>query len=394
MRKRIAILGSTGSIGRQALEVVREFPERFEVTALAAGSNTQLLVNQVREFRPKFIVVGHSDLYREVKQALDGLDVEITAGINGLTEAASHPQVDIVLTAVVGSLGIKPTLAAINANKRIALANKETLVAAGSMIMPAARRQNVSIYPVDSEHSAIFQCLEGRPPDQIERLILTASGGPFRGCQPEDLEHVTLEQALAHPNWKMGGKITIDSATMFNKGLEVIEAHWLFNMDFNRINVVIHPESIIHSMVELVDGSTIAQLGLCDMRLPIQYALSYPERLPNRFPRLDLTQGATLSFHPVDPMLFPAVNLAYQAGRTGGSLPAALNAANETAVQAFLDGQIKFTMITRIVSEVIGNHAKEGFAENPDLEEIFAVDRWARETAARLIRSLVINSAN
>lgn len=386
----IALLGSTGSIGQQTLEVIAQFPDRFKLLAIAAGSNLDLLIDQVRKFRPRYVAIGREDLYPKLKEMLKetGIDPQITvlSGISGLKEIVTIPEVNLVLTAVVGAIGIEPTLAAIQGRKRIALANKETLVAAGSIIIPEAQKNNVRIIPVDSEHSAIFQCLEGRNPSQVERLILTASGGSFRDRRPEDLEEVTIEEALNHPNWSMGGKITIDSATMFNKGLEVIEAHWLFNMSFDRIDVVIHPESIVHSMVELVDGSIIAQMGLCDMKLPIQLALTYPERLVNHFPKLNLLSGAVLHFQPVNPKLYPAVELAYQAGRIGGSLPAALNAANEEAVGAFLKGKIKFNRIISIVSDVIGHHQKESFSPSPDLKEILEVDKWARETANKYIR--------
>ncbi len=390
LKKRLAILGSTGSIGRQTLEVVSQFPERFEVVALSAGSNLKLLLEQIAAFKPRYVAIGQKVLYQELKSALSGIafpnPITALAGLEGLTELAVIPEVDLVLTAVVGSVGIRPTLAAIEAGKDIALANKETLVAAGSIIIPAVKKNHVKLLPVDSEHSAIFQCLEGRSPGQVERLVLTASGGPFRGYRPEDLEQVTLKQALNHPNWHMGGKITIDSATMFNKGLEVIEAHWLFDVPFDKIAAVIHPESIIHSMVELIDGSTIAQLGLCDMRLPIQIALAYPQRLPGRFPKLDITTGAQLHFYPVDPSLFPAVALAYEAGKAGGTMPVVLNAANEVAVEAFLAGKIKFTAIIRIVSESMGYYQKEGFSVHPDIEEIFAVDRQVRERVHQLIQ--------
>ncbi len=385
MVKRLAILGSTGSIGRQSLEVVGEFPERFKVLALAAGSNIHLLAEQARKFKPSYLVIDSPEQLPELKELVAGLDLNILTGIDGMNQITVLPEVDLVLTAVVGSLGIKPILAAINAGKTIALANKETLVAAGSIIIPAAAQKGVRILPVDSEHSAIFQCLEGTKSADVERLILTASGGPFRGYRPEDLANVTLEQALNHPNWNMGGKITIDSATMFNKGLEVIEAHWLFGMEFHRIAVVIHPESIIHSLVELADGSHLAQMGLCDMRLPIQYALTYPEHLPNSFPKLDLLKGANLSFTPVDFKLFPAVQLAYQAGQYGGSLPAAMNAANEEAVKSFLMGRIKFIDIIGIVSEVVEEYLKESFARDPGLEEILAVDSWARVRSVKII---------
>lgn len=381
----MAILGSTGSIGRQTLEVVREFPGRFQVTALAAGSNLELLASQARIFQPQYIALGREDLVPRLRELLGDTRIQILTGLEGLIALATLPEVDQVVTAVVGSVGIRPTLAAINAGKPVALANKETLVAAGSIIMAAAARHNTAIIPVDSEHSAIFQCLEGRDRTQVSRILLTASGGPFRSYRPEDLEQVTLEQALNHPNWNMGGKITIDSATMVNKGLEIIEAHWLFGMDFDRIAVVLHPESIVHSMIELRDGAIIGQMGLCDMRLPIQLALTYPERLANSFPKLDPAQGVELHFEPVNTKLFPAIPLAYRVGKAGGSLPAAFNAANETAVEAFRQGRLKFTGIVRIVSEVIGHHQKENFTASPDLDEILAVDQWARETAGKLI---------
>lgn len=385
MVRKIVILGSTGSIGRQALEVIAEFPERFQVVALAAGSNIRLLAEQARKFKPSYLVINSAEKLTELRELVSGSNIKILTGIEGMNQIAALPEADLVLTAVVGAVGIKPTLTAINSGKTIALANKETLVAAGSIIIPAAMEKSVKILPVDSEHSAIFQCLEGIKPSHVKRLILTASGGPFRGYRPEDLAKVTLEQALNHPNWKMGGKITIDSATMFNKGLEVIEAHWFFGMEFDRIGVVIHPESIVHSLVELVDGSHLAQMGLCDMRLPIQYALTYPEHLANTFPKLDLLKGAQLNFLPVDSRLFPAVQLAYEVGRYGGSLPAAMNAANEEAVKSFLMGKIRFTDIISVVHDVVSDYQKENFAKDPDLEEIFAVDSWARARSIQLI---------
>ena len=365
--------------------MVREFPERFQVTALAAGSNLELLAGQARVLQPQYIALGREDLVPRLRELLGDAKIQILTGLDGLITLATLPEVDQVVTAVVGSLGIRPTLSAINAGKSVALANKETLVAAGSIIMAAAARQKATIIPVDSEHSAVFQCLEGRDRNQVSRILLTASGGPFRSYRPEDLEQVTLKQALNHPNWSMGGKITIDSATMINKGLEIIEAHWLFGMDFHRIAVVLHPESIVHSMIELRDGAILGQMGLCDMRLPIQLALTYPERLENSFPKLDPTQGMELHFEPVNTKLFPAIPLAYQVGKAGGSLPAAFNAANETAVEAFRQGRLKFTGIVRIVSEVIGHHQKENFSANPDLDEILEVDNWARATAGKLI---------
>jgi 1-deoxy-D-xylulose-5-phosphate reductoisomerase len=385
MKKRVALLGSTGSIGRQALEVIREFPERLKVTALAAGSNVDLLVEQAEIFQPRYLVIGDPARYLELSARVPTGRFTVLAGMEGLTAISSLPEVDLVLTAVVGAVGIRPTLAALQAGKRIALANKETLVTAGALIMATAAERGGGIIPVDSEHSAIFQCLEGRTSEQIARLVLTASGGPFRAYQPEQLAQVTLAQALSHPTWRMGGKITVDSATMFNKGLEVIEAHWLFGMDYDRIDVVIHPESTVHSLVELTDGSFLAQLGRCDMRLPIQLALTYPERWGHSFPKFGFHDRLTLHFEPVNPNLFPALELAYAAGRHGGSLPAALNAANEVAVGAFLANQIGFTQITRIVSMVMGYHQKEAFAVCPDLEEILAVDAWARTAARQLI---------
>jgi 1-deoxy-D-xylulose-5-phosphate reductoisomerase len=385
MKKQVALLGSTGSIGRQALEVIRKFPENLKVTALAAGSNVDLLVEQAEIFQPRYLVIGDPARYSELLARVPAGRFTVLAGTDGLTAISSLPEVDLVLTAVVGAVGIRPTLAALQAGKRIALANKETLVTAGALIMATAAERGGEIIPVDSEHSAIFQCLEGRPLEQIARLVLTASGGPFRAYQPEQLAQVTLAQALNHPTWRMGGKITIDSATMFNKGLEIIEAHWLFGMDYDRIDVVIHPESTVHSLVELTDGSFLAQLGRCDMRLPIQLALTYPERWEHSFPKFGFYDRLTLHFEPVNLTLFPALELAYTAGRQGGSLPAALNAANEIAVGAFLANQIGFTQIARIVSTVMGYHQKESFAVCPDLEEILAVDAWARAAALNLV---------
>ncbi|HOP74726.1 MAG TPA: 1-deoxy-D-xylulose-5-phosphate reductoisomerase [Bacillota bacterium] len=385
LQKKIAILGSTGSIGKQTLEVIQQFPDEFSVVALAAGSQLELLVEQVKQFKPKYVAIGDVNLVDTLRTSLAGLDVAVLGGTQGLVELATLPEADIVVSAVVGAVGIEPTMAAVRAGKRIALANKETLVAAGSIIMPSLEKYQAELIPVDSEHSAIFQCLEGRNTRDVARIILTASGGPFRNYQPELLENVSVADALKHPNWNMGGKITIDSATMFNKGLEIIEAHWLFDMPYERIKVVIHPESIIHSMVELTDGSVMAQLGLCDMKLPIQLALTYPERRGTTFPKLDVIQQMQLRFQPVDDRLFPAVELAYQAGKIGGSLPAAINAANEMAVAAFLQGRIKFTRIIGIVSEVFGYHQKESFSKTPDLQEILAVDAWARERARELL---------
>jgi len=382
---KLAILGSTGSIGQQALEVINQFPEKFELVALAAGQNIELLAEQVRQYRPKYVAVGDEKRYSDLVESVKGLDVQVMAGLSGLIEIATITEVELLLTAVVGAVGIEPTLAAIRSKKRVALANKETLVAAGSIVIPEAKKHGVAIIPVDSEHSAIFQCLEGREPSQVNKIILTASGGPFLRFKVEKLENVTVAQALKHPNWNMGGKITIDSATMFNKGLEIIEAHWLFDMEYDKIDVVIHPESIVHSLVELVDGSLIAQLGLCDMKLPIQLGLTYPERWSSSFPKLDLTKAKQLNFLEVDTNLFPAISLAYKAGRTGGCLPAIFNAANEAVVAEFLRGKIKFTQISSIVAEVMGYSLKENFSKVPSLEEILRADQWARKAALQLL---------
>lgn len=383
--KKLAIVGSTGSIGTQTLEVLEQFPGQYEIVALSAGSNLDLLEQQVRHFKPRYVAIGKTELYDELKSRLADLNLELRCGIEGICELAALPEVDIVVSAIVGAVGIQPTIAAMKAGKRIALANKETLVAAGSLIMPHLAENGAEIIPVDSEHSAIFQCLEGRSPEQVERIILTASGGPFRNAKRENLADVTVQDALNHPNWSMGGKITIDSATMFNKGLEVMEAHWLFNMDYDHISVVIHPESIVHSMVELVDGAVIAQLGMCDMKLPIQLALTYPRRDKMIFPKLNMAAAHDLHFREVDNELFPAVELAYAAGRCGGTAPAAINGANEEAVAAFLNGKIKFTEIIDIVTAIFGYHQQENFTNNPDLSEILAVDGWARQRAAELV---------
>jgi len=405
----VSILGSTGSIGQQALDVISRYPERFFVVALSAGRNWQLLAGQIERFRPRLVAMAGEEDARLLAESLAGeYKPEICWGVDGLATVATCSGAQVVLTAVTGIAGLLPTVAAIKAGKHIALANKETLVAAGALVTKLAFERGVNILPVDSEHSAIWQCLAGGsfaarsqlPGDainqdrvapcagmcaaEVENIILTASGGPFRR-EPEDLGAVTVDMALAHPNWQMGKKITIDSATLMNKGLEVIEARWLFGVDYTKIKVLVHSQSIIHSMVEFVDGSVLAQLGLPDMRLPIQYALGYPERLANDLPRLNWTELKALTFEPPDEARFPLLGLAFQAGRTGGTMPAVLNAANEVAVESFLDGKIKFTSIQTVVARVLERHTT---MPEPDLEEILMADGNSRREAAGVIASL------
>lgn len=376
MKQRIALLGSTGSIGKNTLAVVREHPDQFEVVGLAAGSNVQEMVRQIREFSPRIVSMASPEAAEQVRREA-GPGVRVVCGEEGVLEVATHPGASIVVSAIVGSRGLRPTLAAIRAGKTIGLANKETLVMAGSIVMREAEKAGVSILPVDSEHSAIFQCLNGERPADVRRIILTASGGAFRDLPREALGSVTREQALTHPNWSMGAKVTIDSATMMNKGLEVIEARWLFDMPYDRIDVVIHPESIIHSMVEFRDGAVMAQLGTPDMRVPIQYALSYPERLPLPARPLDLISLGALHFRPADFSRYPCLRMAYEAGRAGGTMPAVLNAANEVAVGLFLEGRIGFTDIPRLVGAVMEEHEPQA----AELPAILAADAWAREAA-------------
>lgn len=379
--KTLAILGSTGSIGRQALEVVREAPGQLKVHALAAAHNVKRMEEQVRAFRPALVVMMEEPAARELRGRLRDLTVEVDQGMEGLLRAVQADPVDIVLTALSGRIGLEPTLAALTAGKTIALANKETLVSAGDLVMATAKRLNCPILPVDSEHSAIFQCLqEGR--EDVSKLLLTASGGPFWDWPAGAMADITPARALQHPNWQMGQKITIDSATLMNKGLEVIEAHHLFAMDYDGIEVLLHPQSIIHSMVEYRDGSVLAQLGRADMRFPIQYAFSHPARWPNSFERLDL-RGKSLSFFEPDLGKFPALRLAYQVGKTGGTLPAVMNAANEIAVAAFLAEKISYLQITDIVETVCSHH---DVSEERDLATILEVDSWARRTAGELCR--------
>ncbi|GLG02926.1 1-deoxy-D-xylulose-5-phosphate reductoisomerase [Sellimonas catena] len=373
--KKIAILGSTGSIGTQTLDVVRENGD-IEVVSLAAGSNTELLEKQVREFHPKVVCVYQKERAADLKERLKDKTVKIVTGMDGLIEAACIPEAEIVVTAVVGMIGIRPTIAAIEAGKDIALANKETLVTAGHLIIPLAREKAIRILPVDSEHSAIFQSLQGNAGNKIQKILLTASGGPFRGKKQEDLLNVNVEDALKHPNWSMGRKITIDSSTMINKGLEVIEAKWLFDVSVDEIQVVVQPQSVIHSMVEYEDGSVIAQLGTPDMKLPIQYALYYPERRYLPGDRLDFWSLSHLDFEKPDLDTFYGLALAYEAGREGGSMPTVLNAANELAVSMFLDRQITYLEIVEIIEDCMKAHKK---IENPSLEQILMTEQETYE---------------
>ena len=336
----MTILGSTGSIGTQSLEVVRAYKEKLNVTALAAGNNVTLMEKQIREFQPKKAVMWTEEAAKQLKEKVNDLPVEIGYGMDGLLEISTMPETDVVLTAIVGMIGIRPTIAAIENKKTIALANKETLVTAGHIIMPLAKKMGVSILPVDSEHSAIFQSLNGEKKEQVSKILLTASGGPFRGKTKEELASVTVEDALKHPNWSMGKKITIDSATLVNKGLELMEAKWLFGTELDRIQVVVHPQSIIHSMVEYADGAIIAQLGMPDMKLPIQYALFYPDRLPMEGKRVDFYELSQITFDRPDVDTFRGLGLAYKAAEKGGSMPTVYNAANEKAVALFLDKKI------------------------------------------------------
>lgn len=380
MAQNIAILGSTGSIGVQALEVARNLGIR--VSGLSANSNIDLLESQAKEFKPRMISAGSRELAMELGRRLTGDPVEILYGVDGMKKIAAIEETDTVVTSVVGIAGLIPTLEAIRRRKNIALANKETLVTAGSIVMAEAKKYGVGIFPVDSEHSAIFQCLNGNRLQDVKKLILTASGGPFRGREKSSLEKVTAADALKHPNWKMGSKITIDSATLMNKGLEVIEARWLFDMEPEKIDVVVHPQSIIHSLVEYADGSVMAQLGSPDMRIPIQLALTFPERASNGFSRLDLLKCGPLTFEEPDLEAFPCLGLAFEALKAGGTMPAAMNAANEAVVGLFLDGRIGFADIPRIIEEIMHKHAVN---TNPGLDDIIETDRWARITIGGMI---------
>lgn len=368
--KKIAILGSTGSIGTQTLEIIRD-NEDLQAVALAAGQNVDLMEKQIREFKPLIAGMWSEEAAQELRLRVADIPVKVVCGMEGLLEISSMKESDIVVTAVVGMIGIRPTIAAIESKKIIALANKETLVTAGHIIMPLAQKMGVPILPVDSEHSAIFQSLQGKGDNEIHKILLTASGGPFRGKKKADLESMTLEDALKHPNWSMGKKVTIDSASLVNKGLEVMEAKWLFDVDLDRIQVVVHPQSIVHSAVEYEDGAVIAQLGLPDMKLPIQYAICYPQRRPMRMPRMDLFAVKNLTFEAPDLETFPGLALAYEAARTGGSMPTVFNAANEMAVKLLLQKKIRFVQIPEIISAAMHNHQ---VIADPDVSKILQAE--------------------
>lgn len=377
--KKIAILGSTGSIGTQTLDVIRANGGELSVQSLAAGRSVAKMEEQIREFRPKLACMWDEKAANELRTKVADLDVKVTSGMEGLMECATDPKCDVVLTAVVGMIGIRPTIAAIEAGKDVALANKETLVTAGHVIMPLAREKGVKILPVDSEHSAIFQSLHGEPKGRMEKILLTASGGPFRGWTRDKMAGIRVEDALKHPNWSMGHKITIDSSTMVNKGLEVMEAKWLFDADLDQIQVVVHPQSVIHSMVQFVDGAIIAQLGTPDMKLPIQYALFYPDRRPMAGKRVDFFELGSLTFEKPDPENFEGLALAYQAARAGGSLPTVFNAANEKAVALFLDRKIGYLKITELIRGAMEAHQ---IVKNPGVDEILEAEAFAYDFIA------------
>jgi 1-deoxy-D-xylulose-5-phosphate reductoisomerase len=383
-KKRIAILGSTGSIGTQALEVIQCQSDRLELVVLTAFNNADLLIAQALAFRPKLVVIGREELYSKVRDALSSYGISVGAGELALANAAAHEEVDIVITAMVGYAGLLPTVRAIEAGKDIALANKETLVVAGQLVSRLAKERGVKLLPVDSEHSAIFQCLTGEENNPIEKIILTASGGPFRGKDQEFLRAVTKEQALKHPNWTMGAKITIDSASLMNKGLEVIEAKWLFGLEASQIEVVVHPQSIVHSLVQFEDGSIKAQLGLPDMKLPIQYALSYPERFPNSFPRFSFLNYPNLTFEEPDHTNFRCLPLAFEALGRAGNMPCVLNAANEIGVAAFLQGKIGFLDLPDLVENCL---AKLPYIEEPSLGDYIQTDDETRRMALAELQS-------
>ena len=379
MKKRVVLLGSTGSIGLSALKVARDLPDRMEIVGLAANRQADVLLEQAREFKPQAVALFQDGPLDGLRRGLPA-GMKCFSGAQGLVDLVTEVEADMVLVAIVGTAGLAPALAAVELGRDLAVASKEILVMAGQVVMPAVDRKGVRLLPVDSEHNAIFQCLVGEEAKHIRRLILTASGGPFRKTAAEDLEKVTLAQALKHPTWKMGQKITIDSATLFNKGLEMIEARWLFHVPMAQVDVVVHPQSIVHSLVEFVDGSQLAQLSHSDMCFPIQYAVTFPDRLPNRLRPLDLAELGGLTFEAPDPVRFPALRLAREAGTTGGTLPAVLNAANEEAVQAFLEEKISFPEIWRSVERTMKAHP---VIANPGLDDIIKADGWARAEARR-----------
>ncbi|HOU04248.1 MAG: 1-deoxy-D-xylulose-5-phosphate reductoisomerase [Smithellaceae bacterium] len=379
--KKITILGSTGSIGKSTLDIIEKNPERFKVVALAAGENIDEIKRQIEKFHPLIVSVINKEKAFKLKETIRS-DIEILYGAEGVKNVASFFDADLVVSAISGAAGLMPTLAAIKAGKNIALANKETMVIAGDIVTKMSRKNGVKILPVDSEHSAIFQCLEGQNRSFLKRVILTASGGPFLNLSKRELNNVKPNQALCHPKWKMGKKITIDSASLMNKGLEVIEAKWLFEVGFDKIDVLIHPQSIVHSMVEFIDGSVTAQMGIADMRIPIAYALSYPERIENNLPRLNFIQTNNLQFYKPDTEKFRCLQLAYKAGIEGGTYPAVLNAANEVAVEAYMGEKIKFTDIPGVIEKILNAHDS---VKEPSLEEIMQADSWARVEARKSI---------
>ena len=384
MIKTIAVMGSTGSIGRQTLDVANANPDKIKIAALAANTNDELLEQQIRIFNPDIAAIFDREAAKRLNARYRG-KTEILSGEEGLLAVATHNKIDTLVAAVSGYAGLRSTLAAVENKKNIALANKETLVAAGRLFMEAVKRNDVSLLPVDSEHSAIFQALNGERYEEVKRLLITASGGPFRGKQRSDLENVSLDQCLKHPKWSMGKKITVDSATLANNGLEVIEAHWLFGIDYDKIEVVVHPQSIVHSLVEFKDGSVIAQMGLTDMKLPIQYALSFPKRWDNAFGQLDLVKASPLTFEQPDVLTFPLLNLAVECGKNGGTAPCAFNAANEEAVYAFLAGKIRFLDISAVVSKTLDMHVN---INNPTIDDIECIDKESRINARIAIKKM------
>lgn len=387
--KAITLIGSTGSIGTQTLDIVAQCPEQFRIVGLAAGSNVELLASQIRQFRPSIVAISNESKLPELKSAIKDVEPQPTllSGEAGVIEVARYGEAETVVTGIVGCAGLLPTIAAIEAGKDIALANKETLIAGAPVVLPLIKKHNVKLLPADSEHSAIFQCLQGVPEAGLRKIILTASGGAFRDWDVEKLAEVTVADALKHPNWSMGRKITVDSATLMNKGLEVIEAHFLFGLDYDDIEIVIHPQSIIHSLIELQDTSVLAQLGWADMRLPLLYALSFPERIYTDWERLDLVKAGSLTFREPNHQKYPCMNLAYAVGKAGGSLPAVLNAANEQAVALFLEEKIHFLDIPRCIEKVCDRHSQENNS-NPNLDDILAADKWARQEVIETAKNL------
>ncbi|MEH2230154.1 MAG: 1-deoxy-D-xylulose-5-phosphate reductoisomerase [Nostoc sp.] len=391
--KAITLVGSTGSIGTQTLDIVTQYPDRFRIVGLAAGNNVAMLAAQIRQFRPEIAAICSEDKLPALKEAIIDLDPQpiLLAGDAGVIEVARYGDSQTVVTGIVGCAGLLPTIAAIEAGKDIALANKETLIAGAPVVLPLVEKHGVKLLPADSEHSAIFQCLQGVPKDGLRKILLTASGGAFRDWDVEKLADVTVADALKHPNWSMGRKITVDSATLMNKGLEVIEAHFLFGLDYDNIEIVIHPQSIIHSLIELQDTSVLAQLGWPDMRLPLLYALSWPDRIYTNWERLDLVKAGNLTFREPDHQKYPCMQLAYAVGKAGGSMPAVLNAANEQAVALFLDEKIRFLDIPRCIEWVCDRHQNDNRA-NPSLDDILAADKWARQEVLTATEKLETHS--